>query len=142
MDRPLPVPTPVSKPFWDALREGRVLIQYSPSHDAWSFYPRVLAAGTLADDVEWREVPGLGRVYTFTVAFRPTAPPWADSLPQVLAVVELNEGPRISTELVNVDPASVFVGMRVRPVFCPTTDTQIVLLRFEPSEPSNEPEVP
>lgn len=141
MDRPLPVPTPVSKPFWDGLRDRRIVIQYSPSSDAWNFYPRVLAAGTLADDLEWREVPGRGRVYTFTVARRPTAPPWADSLPQILAVVELDEGPRISTELVNVDPEKVFVGMRLRPVFCPTSDDEVVLLRFEPSEPAHDPEV-
>ena len=102
--KPMPEPTPATQPFWDALGRHTVVIQYSPSSDQYVFYPRVLAPGTLADDLEWREISGMGTLYTFTIADRPTAPPWADSLPQLLAVVEWDEGPRLSTEMVNVDP--------------------------------------
>ena len=104
---PLPEPTPVSQPFWQALTEHRILVQYSPSLGRYVFYPRTLAPGTLADDLEWREIDGAGSVYTFTVARRPTGPPWADAVPQILAVVEWDAGPRFSTELVDVDPADV-----------------------------------
>jgi uncharacterized protein len=131
--KPMPEPTPVTQPFWDALRRHTVVIQYSPSSDQYVFYPRVLAPGTLADDLEWREISGMGTLYTFTIADRPTAPPWADSLPQLLAVVELDEGPRLSTEMVNVDPADLFVGMRVKPVFCDYPDDDVTLLRYEPA---------
>jgi uncharacterized protein len=130
--KPMPEPTPVTQPFWDALRRHTVVIQYSPSSDQYVFYPRVLAPGTLADDLEWREISGMGTLYTFTIADRPTAPPWADSLPQLLAVVEWDEGPRLSTEMVNVDPADLFVGMRVKPVFCDYPDDDVTLLRYEP----------
>ncbi len=128
--RPLPEPTPVSRPFWDGLAEGRILVQYSPSLGEHVFYPRTLAPGTLADDLEWREIDGGGSLYTFTVADRPTAPPWTDHVPQVLAVVEWDAGPRISTELVDVDPAELRVGQRVRPVFCPADDGSVTLLRY------------
>jgi uncharacterized protein len=131
--KPMPEPTPVTQPFWDALRRHTVVIQYSPSSDQYVFYPRALAPGTLADDLEWREIPGTGTLYTFTIADRPTAPPWADSLPQLLAVVEWDEGPRLSTEMVNVDPGDLFVGMRVKPVFCDYPDDDITLLRYEPA---------
>jgi uncharacterized OB-fold protein len=133
MDKPLPEPTPVTKPFWDGLREHKVKIQYSPSADRYIFYPRILAPGTLADDLEWREVSGSGTLYTFTVADRPTAPPWADALPQLLAIVELDEGPRLSTELVDVDPDALRVGMRVKAVFNDYQDQGITLLRFAPA---------
>jgi uncharacterized protein len=133
MAKPLPVPTPVSRPFWDGLREHKIVIQYSPSADRWVFYPRVLAPGTLADDLEWREISGLGTLYTFTVARYPTAPPWADDVPQLLAVVELDEGPRLTTELVNVAPERIEVGIRVRPVFCDVPDSDVTLLRYEPA---------
>jgi uncharacterized protein len=129
----MPEPTPVTQPFWDALRRHTVVIQYSPSSDQYVFYPRALAPGTLADDLEWREISGMGTLYTFTIADRPTAPPWADSLPQLLAVVEWDEGPRLSTEMVNVDPGDLFVGMRVSPVFCDYPDDAITLLRYEPA---------
>ena len=131
--KPMPEPTPATQPFWDALGRHTVVIQYSPSSDQYVFYPRVLAPGTLADDLEWREISGMGTLYTFTISDRPTAPPWADSLPQLLAVVEWDEGPRLSTEMVNVDPGDLFVGMRVKPVFCDYPDDDITLLRYEPA---------
>ncbi|MFT4084779.1 MAG: OB-fold domain-containing protein [Nocardioides sp.] len=133
MPIPIPEPTPVSRPFWDALREHRILIQFSPSLDAYVFYPRTLAPGTLADDLEWREISGAGTLYTVTVAERPTAPPWADAVPQVLAVVEWDEGPRFSTELVDVDPADLRIGMRVSPVFCDDPESGMTLLRYGPA---------
>jgi uncharacterized OB-fold protein len=134
MDKPFPLITPISQPFWDGLREGKVRLQYSPSGDQWVFYPRILAPRTLADDLEWRDVPGLGTLYTFAIARKPTGPPWADSVPQLLGVVELDEGPRLTTELVNVDPDDVKVGMRVGPVFCNEPGSDITLLRYEPIE--------
>ena len=133
MDKPMPEPTPVTKPFWDGLREHKVRIQYSPSADRYIFYPRILAPGTLADDLEWREVSGAGTLYTFTVADRPTAPPWADALPQLLAIVELDEGPRLSSELVDVAPDALRVGMRVKAVFQDYPEQDITLLRFAPA---------
>jgi hypothetical protein len=133
MDKPLPEPTPVTKPFWDGLREHKIKIQYSPSSGRYVFYPRVLAPGTLADDLEWREVSGAGTLYTFTVADRPTAPPWADALPQLLAIVELDEGPRLSSELVDVDPGELRVGMRLKAVFHDSPGTDITMLRFAPA---------
>ncbi len=130
---PLPEPTLVSRPFWDGLREHRILIQYSPSSRRYVFYPRTLAPGTLADDLEWREIDGAGTVYTFTVARRPTGPPWTDAVPQLLAVVQWDVGPRISTELVDVDPDEVSIGMRVAPVFCDVPGTATTLLRYRPA---------
>lgn len=132
-DKPLPEPTPVTAPYWDSLGEHRIRIQYSPSSERFVFYPRVLAPGTLADDLEWREISGKGTLYTYTVAERPTAPPWADSLPQILAVVEWDEGPRLSTEMVDVDPADLKIGMCVEPVFCDYPDRDITLLRYRPA---------
>lgn len=132
--RPMPVKTPTSAPFWDALGEHRVVIQYSPSSQSYVFYPRVRAPRTLVDDLEWREISGMGTVYTFTVARRPVGPHFADALPQLLAIVEWDEGPRFSTELVNVAPEDVAVGMRVKPVFCDYPEHDVTMLRYEPAE--------
>jgi uncharacterized OB-fold protein len=130
---PLPEPTPVSAPFWAALREHRIRIQYSPSSGRYVFYPRTLAPGTLADDLEWREINGAGTLFTYTVADRPTGPPWADALPQLLAVVEWEVGPRVSTELVDVAPEDIRIGMRLTPVFCDVPGTDVTLLRYRPA---------
>ncbi|HZQ31193.1 MAG TPA: OB-fold domain-containing protein [Mycobacterium sp.] len=132
---PVPEPTPVSRPFWEALRQRRIVIQYSPSSGSYVFYPRTLAPGTLTDDLEWREIPGAGTLYTYTVARRPTGPPWAEAVPQLLAVVQWDVGPRVSTELVDVEPAAVRIGMRVAPVFCDIPGTSVTLLRYRPESP-------
>ncbi|BBZ44242.1 Zn-ribbon domain-containing OB-fold protein [Mycobacterium parmense] len=133
MSMPVPEPTPVSRPFWDALAQHQIRVQYSPSLRRYVFYPRTLAPGTLADDLEWREIDGAGTLYTYTIARRPTGPPWAGALPQLLAVVQWDAGPRISTELVDVDPDAVRIGMRVGPVFCDLPDTGITLLKYRPA---------
>jgi uncharacterized OB-fold protein len=130
---PVPEPTPVSQPFWDGLARRRIRVQYSPSLGRFVFYPRTLAPVTLADDLEWREIDGRGAVYTFTVARRPTGPPWADAIPQLLAVVQWDAGPRISTELVDVDADEVRIGMRVEPVFYDLPEAGITLLKYRPA---------
>jgi uncharacterized protein len=133
-ERPMPVKTPTTAPFWDALAQHRIAIQYSPSSQSYVFYPRVRAPRTLADDLEWREISGMGMLYSFTVARRPVGPHFADAVPQLLAIVEWDEGPRFSTEMVNVDPADLRVGMRVRPVFCDYPEHDVTMLRYEPAE--------
>jgi uncharacterized protein len=133
--RPMPVKTPTTAPFWDALAEHRVVIQYSPSSDAWVFYPRVRAPGTLADDLQWREISGRGTLYAYTVARRPVSPHFADAIPQLLAIVEWDEGPRFSTELVHVEPEHLTIGMRVRPVFVDHPDHDVTMLYYEPEDP-------
>ncbi len=132
-DRPLPVPTPTSQPFWDGLRQRRLLLQYSPTTKQWIYYPRNLTPGTLADDIEWREAAGTGVVYTFTIARRPTAPAWEGASPQLIAVVELDEGPKVTTELVGIAPEAVRIGLRVRAVFEDVSGSDVTLLRFAPA---------
>lgn len=131
--KPRPVPTPVSQPFWDALRDERVVLQRCDECATWVYYPRVRCPGCLSDHLTWTEVAGRGTVYTFTVAVQPTAPPFADEVPQLLAIVELTEGVRLSSTVVGVEPGHpVTVGMPVAPVF-DHGDDGITLLRFRPA---------
>jgi uncharacterized protein len=73
-------------------------------------------------------------LYSFTVARRPVGPHFADAVPQLLAIVEWDEGPRFSTEMVNVDPVDLRVGMRVGPVFCDYPEHDVTMLRYEPAD--------
>jgi uncharacterized OB-fold protein len=101
------------------------------------FYPRVLAPRTLAHDLEWREISGMGTLYSYTVARRPVGPHFADAVPQLPAIVEWDEGPRFSTEMVDVSPEDLRVGMRVKPVFCDRQDAKpgevVTMLRYAPA---------
>jgi len=130
LTRPLPLPTPTSAPFWDGLRRREVWVQFSPSLDAYVFYPRVLAPGTLADDLQWHQISGAGTLVSFAVAQRPVAPQFADAVPHLLGVVQWDEGPRLATELVDVDAAQLRVGMAVSPVFADHPEADITLLHY------------
>lgn len=133
-ERPMPVKTPTTAPFWDALAEHKVRIQYSRSRQGYVFYPRVRAPRTLADDLEWREISGMGTLYSYTIAHRPVSPHFADAVPQLPAIVEWDEGRRFSTELVNVAPEDIRIGMRVKPVFFDYPEHDVTMLRYEPAE--------
>src|ERR1044071_8151224 len=137
-ERPMPVKTPTTAPFWDALAEHRIRIQYSPSSDAYVFYPRVRAPRTLADDLEWREISGMGTLYSFTVARRPVGPHFADAVPQLLAIVEWDEGPRFSTALANDEAEIIRVWRRWMSVFVDypgdRTEHGITMVRYEPAD--------
>jgi uncharacterized OB-fold protein len=133
MQKPLPVPTPTSKPFWDGLREGKVRLQRCRNCSRWVHYPRSNCPYCLSDDLEWQEVSGNATLYTFTIARRATAPQFQDEVPQKIAVVELDEGMRLTTTLVNVEESAIQVGMRLRPVFEDVQGTDVTLLRYEPA---------
>jgi uncharacterized OB-fold protein len=129
---PIPVPTPETRPFWDAARRHELVLQRCRSCGRHVFYPRAACPHCLGADLAWERVSGQGRVHTFTVVHRglrgfPLGPPY------VIAIVELDEGPRLMTNLVDVepDPAKIRIGMRVAVVFEDVSDT-IALPRFRP----------
>jgi uncharacterized OB-fold protein len=130
--KPRPVPTPVSQPFWDALRTERVTLQRCDKCDTWVYYPRSRCPRCLSDQLTWTEVAGRGTVYTYSVAVQATAPPFADEVPQLLVIVELDEGVRLSSTLVGIEPGAITIGMRVEPVF-DHGDDGTTLLRFRPA---------
>jgi uncharacterized protein len=131
--KPMPVPTPTSQPFWDALRQHRIEIQQCTACSKFVFYPRSNCPFCLSPDLAWKQVSGNGTVYTFTIARRPTAPPFADEVPQKIIVVELEEGVRLTSTLIHIEPEAVKIGMRVKPVFDEIPDKDITLLRYEPA---------
>jgi uncharacterized protein len=131
VEKPRPRPTPVTAPYWDALRSERIVLQRCGDCDGWVHYPRSRCSHCLSDALSWHEVSGRASVYTFSVARQPTARPFADEVPQIIAVVELEEGPRLTTTLVGTEPGDVQVGQRVEPVF-DHGDDGVTLLRYRP----------
>jgi uncharacterized OB-fold protein len=134
-DAPRPVPIVVTRPFWDGLAVDEVRLQQCRACDAWVFYPRPRCSTCLSDNLDWHTVSGRGTVYTYTVARQATHPAFADQVPQLLAVVELAEGVRITTTLVGLRSDDVRIGLPVTPVFDHGSNG-ITLLRFGPAEPA------
>jgi hypothetical protein len=98
------------------------------------FYPRHLCTTCGSDDLPWGAVTGRGTVFTYTVARRPTHPGLADSVPYVIAVVELEEGPKLTTNLIGIDPDDVEIGLSVQATFEDVGDATLVQFRPVSSE--------
>ncbi len=113
----LPATDTTTQPFWDAAREGRLLINRCVACGRAFAYPRPACPRCWSTDVAWEQASGGGVVYTFSVVRQNDLPPFNEQLPYVLALVDLDEGPRLMTRIVGCAPESVRIGMPVRVCF-------------------------
>jgi hypothetical protein len=129
-DKPMPRITPRSQPFWEALKAHRIDIQQCDACHRWVFFPRPQCPHCYATALTWKTVSGEGELLTFTISRQPTLPELADEVPQMLAVVCLDEGVHLNTTLTALAEAEIRVGMRVRPVFDDIAPGEVTLLRY------------
>lgn len=131
-NKPLPHPNEVSQPFWDAAKRHELQIQRCNACGTSIFYPREACPECLAADLIWIPVSGKGRLYSYTIAQAPTHPAFADDVPYVIAIVELEEGPHITTNLVGCLPDQVTIGMPVVASF-EDVNEETTLVKFRPA---------
>jgi len=132
LPRPIPYPTPTAQPFWDALARDELVVLHCRGCGTWVHYPRRRCTTCMGEDLVWETVEPTGTIHTFTVTHRPTAVVFTDEMPQVLAIVELPTGVRLSTTIVTDDPGALHVGTAVVGVF-DHADDRPTLLRFRPA---------
>lgn len=131
-EKPLPVVDPESAPYWAALKERRLILKHCRDCGRHHFYPRALCPHCHSDALEWADASGRGSIYSYTVARRPAGPAFKADAPYVVAVVDLDEGARMMTNIVTDDVESVRIGQRVAVAFDAVTD-EITLPKFRPA---------
>ncbi|HUI02916.1 MAG TPA: Zn-ribbon domain-containing OB-fold protein, partial [Acidimicrobiales bacterium] len=114
--RPAPVPDADSEPYWSAAHEGRLVLQRCQRCGTPQLYGRDRCRACRGP-VVWEEACGRGSVYSFTVIRQNYARPFRDQIPYVVALVDLEEGPRLMTNVVGCAPEDVRIGMAVRATF-------------------------
>jgi uncharacterized OB-fold protein len=127
----MPTITTDTAEFWEATNEGRLLVRRCRACGEAIWYPRPICPFCHSDDTVWEEASGRARIYSFTVVRRAGGPFGAET-PYVLAYVELAEGPRMMTNVVDCDPDALSVDQEVRLVFH-ATDGAAALPRFRPA---------
>lgn len=127
--KPLPKPTPTSRPFWEAARHHELKIQRCGACQSYIYYPRDRCPRCFSDRLSWERVTGRGKVYSYTVVRRASSRSFSDQ-PYVLAIVELDEGPHMTTNIV-AEPAQVRIGMPVAAYFDDVAPEQ-TLVKFKP----------
>jgi uncharacterized protein len=126
--RPLPVPDGDTKPYWDAAKEHRLVIQRCDDCQSAIFYPRSICPHCMSDRIQWTEASGRGVVYSFTVVRRAPAQ-FAEDTPYVVALVDLAEGVRMMSNVVGCAPSAVRIGAPVEVTFDDVTP-EISLPKF------------
>jgi uncharacterized OB-fold protein len=134
-ERPVPVPTPETQHFWDGTRDHKLLLQRCTRCATVYFPPRPFCPACSTREVEIQEASGRGFLYSYVISHRPH--PAFDG-PYSIAVVELDEGPRMMTNIVGCEqtPEALQLDMAVEVTFEPITD-QITLPLFKPAGAAN-----
>ena len=131
--RLIPPTSEMTQPYWDAARRDELVVQQCADCDLRPFPPRAHCPQCGSAQLEWRKMSGRGTVYTYTIAHRPPHPVFTAQSPVAIAVVELEEGPRMISNIVGCDPAGIAVGMAVEVSFEAIDDSDVVLPVFAPA---------
>jgi uncharacterized OB-fold protein len=132
--KPLPRPfnPELTRPFWEAAKRHELVMPRCKTCDQLFFYPRSECPRCLGSDLEWVGVSGRGRLHSFTIINQPVNAAFRDDVPYVYAVVQLIEGPRMISNLVECDVESISVDMPVEAVFDDVTP-EWTLVKFKPA---------
>jgi uncharacterized OB-fold protein len=130
--KPLPHIDEENRPWWEAVQRHELYIQKCRDCGDLRFHPRALCTNCLSSNTEWVRCKGSGHIYTFTVTNQNQASGFRDSLPYVLAWVQLDEGVKLMTNIVDCPPEEVKIEMPVEAVFDDVTP-DVTLVKFRPA---------
>ena len=128
--KPLPKPSPISRPFWEAAKRHELVLQRCGACSKFIYYPRPRCPHCFSDRLMWERCSGMGKLYSYTVVRRAASRAFADA-PYILAIVELAEGPRMTTNIV-APPEQLRVDMPVTVFFDDVTPDR-TLVKFKPA---------
>ena len=130
--KPLPHIDEEMRPWWEALQRHELYIQKCRDCGYTRYYPRALCTNCQSSKTEWVRCSGRGTIYTFTVTNQNQAPGFRESLPYVMAYVDLDEGLKMLTNIVDCPPDQVRIGMPVEVVYEDVTP-EVTLAKFRPA---------
>lgn len=116
-DLPVPLPTEEAEPFFEALRAGRLAIQHCKSCGVLAHPPGAMCRACGGIDFDWQTMSGQGEVYSYVVTHQAVHPALNGYTPMATVEVALAEGPHLTTNLVDVPPDEIEIGMAVEVVF-------------------------
>jgi uncharacterized OB-fold protein len=131
--RPVPRTTPETEDYWAGCADGVLQLTECADCGLVYHYPRALCPDCFSDDTEWVEVEGTGEIYSFSIQEQMRGWP-EEALPHVIAYVELDDGPRMMTNIVDCDPSDLAIGDRVEVRFVPTDEPDVAIPVFTPVE--------
>ena len=130
--KPLPVVAPWARPFWDAARESRLMLQHCNDCGKAIFYPRLSCPHCFSNNLGWQPASGRGTIYSYTVVEANAPSAFASDIPYVVAVIRLEEGVQMLSNVINCELAQLRCDMPVEVVFEKLND-EFTLPKFRPA---------
>jgi uncharacterized OB-fold protein len=130
--KPLPHIDEENRPWWEALKRHELYIQKCEECSTLRYYPRAQCTNCLSSATEWIRCSGKGTIWTYTVANQNQGAGFRDSLPYVMAWVDLAEGLKMMTNIIDCPPEQVKIGMPVEVVYEDVTP-EVTLAKFRPA---------
>lgn len=130
--KPVPVINSWTLDFWNGAKQGKLMIQQCPQCHKHIFYPRMSCPFCFSDQLQWVQSSGQGKIYTYTVVRSNAPSAFIADMPFVIAVVRLEEGVQMLSNIVDCDPAAVYCEMPVQVVFEKLTE-EFTLPKFKPA---------
>lgn len=121
-----------SMPFWEGTRDKKVMVQYCLRTSQYQWFPRPVSLFTARRDLEWREVSGHGKIFSYTIANIGNGP-FRGHEPYLIALVQLDEGVNIMANIVKCDLDEIEIDMEVVPFWAPLDDGTNLLM-FQPAD--------
>ena len=133
-NKPVPVPQVESDLYWEKCKEHELWLRYDNDAEQAYFYPRDISPITFSRNTSWVQASGKATLYTYAIVHRAPHPGFVGDVPFVTALVELEEGPIMPTNIVMDDPTpeKLQIGMALEVVFEDITD-DISLPKFKPA---------
>jgi len=131
-NKPLPHIDEENRPWWEALKRHELYVQRCRDCGELRYYPRAQCTECLSPKTEWLKCSGRGKVYTFTVTNQNQAPGFRESLPYIMAYVELDEGLKMLTNIIDCRPEEAKIGTPVEVVYDDVTP-EVTLAKFCPA---------
>ena len=131
-NKPLPSVVGETKPYWDSCRRGDLVIQKCDDCNKYQFYPRGICSNCWSNNIQWVKSTGRGTIWTYTVTYQNRTLGFAQDVPYILALVELDEGVKMFTNIVECETSNVQIGMPVEVTFVQASN-QISVPYFRPA---------
>jgi uncharacterized OB-fold protein len=131
-EKPLPRPDAERKPFWDYCKQHELRVQRCTACNRLNIPSTFYCPNCFSDSFEWVKMCGRGKVYTYAVVRQPYHKAFAKDLPYVIASIELEEGPRMMSNIVGCKPEDIKINMPVEVLFEDVTD-EFSLPKFKPA---------
>lgn len=109
----LPVPTPCTLPYWEGCKLHELRLQHCSQCDTRQFYPRSICSSCSSSELDWVAVSGRGTVLTWTIVRHPVSHAYADEVPYIIALIELEEGPVMMAQVIDCEPEAIQTGLPV-----------------------------